>query len=171
MSHLLPRTILALSGLTCACIVSAQFPGSQDEEETSGGSDRFSDETLEGSWSMEFEVVFDARRAEAEAAGESNDAEEEDEAVTLRADVTVFGQQVSGRFRNPAVGEFSCTMYEGSARCEQGRMVIVWPDSNRQEVAEFAFTVDSIDRRRARGEARMFDQGMLRMYDVHMRKR
>ena len=174
MPHLVPRFFLALSGLTCAAIVAAQFDdGAADEaSRLRSGVDRFNEATLDGSWTMEFELVFDAGKTEEEAEAESTSAPAiEDNTVSLRADIEVRGTQVSGRFRNPAVGEFSCTMYEGSARCENGRLVIVWPDSDRQEVADFAFTVESVDRRRARGEARMFDQGMLVMYDVRMSKR
>lgn len=177
MQHLVPRAFLALSGLTCACIASAQFGGfgGDRSEDENNGSDRFSDETLDGSWTMEFELVFDAARAGAaapfDAGAESSDAIAEDETVTVRADVSLMATQVTGRFRNPAVGEFSCTMYEGSARCENGRMVILWPDADYQEVMEFAFTVNSVDRRQARGEAHFFNHGMLVMYDVHMKKR
>ena len=118
--------------------------------------------SLAGSWMMEFEIAFDSGNPEASGAS-----------TTIRADVTVTGIEVNGRFRHPAQGEFTCTVYEGSPLCEAGRMLIVWPDQDLQESAAFEFVVDQFDGRRAKGEA-TFTTGntaAVRVFTVRMRKR
>jgi len=173
MTPMLPRALVALAGLTFAGTVAGQPGGfgDQSEDDSDDGTliQRFRETTIEGTWTLEFEVAFDSREVETDSDSRRSDDDEEN--VTLRADVTTFGTQVTGRFRNPANGEFSCTLLEGSPRCEQGRLLVAWPGENQRRSAEFEFVVDSIDRKRARGEARMFYNGSVVMYTVRMAKR
>ena len=163
MTSLTRQLLLVVLGLAFSCAVYSQpgeFGGGIFGSQT--GSQR--ETSVEGTWTIEFELEFNSDFDSPIAIGER---------VTVRADVTVLGIEVNGRFRRPAAGNFTCTIYEGSDHCEGGRLLIVWPDQDIQEAATFEFVVDGIDGRRAKGEAsfRTGAPGGIRRYSVNMRKR
>jgi hypothetical protein len=168
MTKLTRSLLLVVLGLVLAGAAHAQFGGGRGGAQAPGGGNagsrggRQPEESLDGSWFLEFELEFD-----------SNNPQNSGERISIRADVTVTGVEVNARFRRPAEGEFSCTVYEGSDRCESGRLLIVWPDTDFRESASFEFVVDRIDGRRAKGEANFVNSGTgaVRLYSVEMRKR
>lgn len=164
MKSLTNRVLLVLLGLAFSCAVFSQpggFGGGRGGG-TSGSNTGVPRETsVEGTWVMEFELKF-----------HSEDPRAVGERVTLRTDVTVTGTEVTGRFRRPADGNFTCTILEGSDRCDSGRLVVIWPGKPLQEAGSIEFVVDQIDGRRAQGEATFNTQsGAIRQYTVNMRKR
>ena len=160
------RSLLVIFGLAFSTAVYSQqggFGGNDEFGQGIFGSDTGSqrETSLEGAWVIEFELEYD-----------SDNPREIGERITVRADVTVLGTEVNGRFRRPAQGNFSCTAYEGSDHCDSGRLFIVWPDQDDRESASFEFVVDGIDGRRAQGEASFASEtGGVRLYSVNMRKR
>jgi hypothetical protein len=162
MTRLIARSLLLLSALVIPYAVYSQGGGGGDSSGSQSGSIQ-AETSLAGTWTMEFELEFDSVRPEA-ADGSR---------VSVRADVTVVGANISGRFRRPATGEFDCTVIEGSDRCERGRILIAWPGQTRQDVGTFEFLLDPSDGRRAKGESQFTDSrdGAVRLYSVNMNKR
>ena len=174
MRNLLPRFIVAIAGLAFSCVVASQpgrfgggrgFLGGQGQQGAGNSQPDPAtqrEDLFAGTWTLEFELAFD-----------SLNPRDTGDTVTVRADVTVIGLEVTGRFRRPAEGEFSCTAFDGSARCESGRMLIVWPGERDRQAADFEFVIDSPDGRGARGQANMInvDNSSMRQFTVHMTKR
>jgi hypothetical protein len=114
---------------------------------------------IPGEWQIEFRIERDS--ADSRARGRW---------ISVTADLTVSGTQVTGRIRDrDAEGDFECSI-SPVGRCEQGRLRFT---TDTEDWQDFGFVLDDRDSDRAEGWATFVDSasGQMRDYELIMRKR